>query len=338
VGDLILDRYTYGDAQRVSPEAPVLVLQAEEREARLGGAASVACLLRHLEARVTLAGVVGDDPSGRTLRRLLEEIGLDTQLILTDPERCTTTKERFVGRAAGRHPHQILRVDRESTDPLDEHVERKATAAITERLAGHQAVLVSDYAKGVCTPRLLAEVIEQARELGMPVLVDPARIADYDRYRGVSILTPNRAEAQWATGLCIACPSDAFRAGEGLLHRLELDAVLLTLDKDGIAVIARDREPEIVSTRQRDVYDITGAGDMVLAMTGLCRAAGFSVAETAALANMAAGLEVERFGVAPVTRTDVFGEILGEPALLSSRTGGVSTNAANSSVRRPTCV
>ena len=309
VGDVILDRYTWGDAARVSPEAPVLVLRAENEEARLGGAASVACLLRHLEAQVTLAGVVGDDPSGRTVRRLLEEIDLDTDLVLTDTNRCTTTKERFVGRAAGRHPHQILRVDREWTEPLAEEIENKLIAAITKRLDQHQAVLVSDYAKGVCTPRLLAGVIGEASEPRIPVLVDPARISDYDRYRGASVLTPNRAEAEGATGLSIGCPSEAFAAGEQLLRRLELDAVLLTLDKDGIAVIAKDQEPEIVPTRGREVYDITGAGDMVLGVTGLCHAARLPLTETAALANVAAGLEIERFGVAPVTRDEIRAEL-----------------------------
>ncbi|MBC8874771.1 MAG: bifunctional heptose 7-phosphate kinase/heptose 1-phosphate adenyltransferase [Planctomycetes bacterium] len=308
VGDVILDRYTWGDAGRVSPEAPVLVLRAQDEEVRLGGAASVACLLRYLEARVTLAGVVGGDPSGRTVRRLLEEIDLDTDLLLNDTDRCTTTKERFVGRAAGRHPHQILRVDRESTKPLEKHIEEKLTTAITEQLDGHQAVLVSDYAKGVCTPRLLGSVIGKARERGVPVLVDPARITDYGRYHGASILTPNRAEAEGATGLSIAGPSEAFAAGEELLRTLELDAVFLTLDKDGIAVIAKDQDPEIVPTREREVYDITGAGDMVLAMTGLCHAAGFPFTETAVLANVAAGLEIERLGVTPVTRKEILAE------------------------------
>ena len=126
VGDIMLDLYTWGDAGRVSPEAPVLVLRAEEQEVRLGGAANVACLVRHLEAQVTLAGVVGDDASGRIVRKLLDEIDLDKALVLTDTDRCTTTKERFVGRAAGRHPHQILRVDRESAAPIAKKASRIA--------------------------------------------------------------------------------------------------------------------------------------------------------------------------------------------------------------------
>jgi len=189
LGDLILDRYTWGNAERVSPEAPVLVLRAGEREVRLGGAASVASLLRGLGADVTLAGVVGDDSEGRTLRKLLDEAGIHTQSVLTDPTRPTTTKERFLGRAANRHPHQILRVDHELREPIGAELEeRLATCSArvsdpadppdrrspprssdrhraTSATAGYSAVLISDYAKGVCTPRLLEAVIATAHAI-----------------------------------------------------------------------------------------------------------------------------------------------------------------------------
>ena len=204
LGDIMLDLYTWGDAGRVSPEAPVLVLRAEEQEVRLGGAANVACLVRHLEAQVTLAGVVGDDASGRIVRKLLDEIDLDKALVLTDTDRCTTTKERFVGRAAGRHPHQILRVDRESAAPIaKKSIENRLLHGLTTALARHDALLISDYAKGVCTPRLLARVITEAKEHGIPVYIDPARITDYDRYRGATVLTPNRVERKGQPG-CVS--------------------------------------------------------------------------------------------------------------------------------------
>ena len=150
LGDLILDRYTWGDAERVSPEAPVVVLKADTREARLGGAASVAGLLRGLDVEVALAGVVGDDAGGRVLRRLLDDAGIDDRLVLCDPDRPTTTKERFIGRAAGRHPHQILRVDDEVRTPLDIELQSELLDRILECLPEFQAVLISDYDKGVC--------------------------------------------------------------------------------------------------------------------------------------------------------------------------------------------
>lgn len=307
LGDIMLDRYTWGDAERVSPEAPVLVLRAEEEEVRLGGAASVACLLRHLDARVTLAGVIGDDASGRTVRRLLDEIGIRDDLVLSDPDRCTTTKERFVGRAAGRHPHQILRVDHETPHPIEAAIEHQLRCEVVKRLEEFQAVLVSDYAKGVCTPQLLATIIGEARRRGIPVLVDPARITDWQRYRGASLLTPNRAEAAGALGRAIHSPADALAAGCELRQRWELPGVLVTLDREGIVVVA-DRQ-EIVATRPRQVYDVTGAGDMVLAVAGLCGAIDLPLRQTAILANTAAGLEVERFGVAPVTREEIRAEL-----------------------------
>jgi D-beta-D-heptose 7-phosphate kinase/D-beta-D-heptose 1-phosphate adenosyltransferase len=170
LGDLILDRYTWGAAERVSPEAPVLVLRADQDEVRLGGAASVAGLLRALEAEVLLAGVIGDDNQGRVLGKLLQEAGIGQEMVLTDPDRPTTSKERFMGRAANRHPQQILRVDREERHGLAEALESKLMKLVAQQIPTVQAVIISDYAKGTCTPRLLAWVIETAAAYRIPVL------------------------------------------------------------------------------------------------------------------------------------------------------------------------
>ena len=159
LGDLILDRYTWGDAERVSQEAPVILLRADKREARLGGAANVCNMLRGLEAEVRLAGVVGDDDGGRLVRRMLRELGVDDSLVLYDAQRPTTTKERFIGRAQGRHPHQILRVDDEVRDPLRPELVHELSTRLAAALEHCDVVLISDYDKGVCTPRLLRQVI-----------------------------------------------------------------------------------------------------------------------------------------------------------------------------------
>jgi D-beta-D-heptose 7-phosphate kinase/D-beta-D-heptose 1-phosphate adenosyltransferase len=312
LGDVMLDRYTWGDAERVSPEAPVLVLRAEQEEVRLGGAASVAALLRHLNARVTLAGVIGDDAGGRTVRKLLDEAGIDDTPVLVDSDRCTTTKERFVGRVDGRNPHQMLRVDHEVSHPIEGPIQDRLRKGVGERLQGFQAILVSDYAKGACTPFLLRTVIREAHACGIPVLVDPARVADYGPYRGATLLTPNRSEAGVVLGRPIRGAADALAAGAELRRQLELSAVLVTLDSEGIAVAAEDHE--IVGTRPRQVYDVTGAGDMVLAMAGLSAAIALPLREMAMLANAAAGLEVERFGVALVGRDEIRAELLGDNA------------------------
>lgn len=305
LGDILLDRYTWGNAERVSPEAPVLVLRADTEEVRPGGAASVASLLRGLDAEVSLAGLVGNDASGRVVRKLLSEAGIDQTLVLDDLDRPTSTKERFIGRAANRHPHQILRVDREVCDPLSRELEARLSHAVVSQLAEYQALLISDYAKGVCTPRFLAAVIDAAFERGVPTIVDPARMTDYARYRGATLLTPNRVEAELATGRKISTPDEALAAGQDLCERLHLQAVIVTLDREGMVLARAETAGDVFPTKPRSVYDITGAGDMVLAMVGLGQAAGIPLSESVQLANVAAGLEVEKLGAATVSRTEI---------------------------------
>jgi len=309
VGDVMLDIYTWGDAERVSPEAPVVVLRAEGDEVRLGGAASVAFLLRGFGADVALAAVVGTDPRGRLARRLLEEAGIDQTLVFDDPHRPTTVKERILGRSPGRQPHQILRLDREDCRPLCPELEAQLISAISEELPSRQAVLVADYAKGVGTPRLLSAVITAGAEGRVPILVDPARLRRYGRYRGATLLKPNRIEAELATGRPIRTIADAVSAVEELHLRLDGAAVLLTLDAEGMVLAVEGRSAQHFPARRREVYDITGAGDMALALVGLCQAAGITWPDTVRLANAAAGLQVERLGVAQVTRAELRAEL-----------------------------
>lgn len=305
LGDLMLDRYIWGDAERVSPEAPALVLRADEQELRLGGAASVAGLLTGLNANVLLAGTVGDDANGRGLQRLIEEHSIEIEGVFVESCRITTTKERIMGRAPNRHPYQVLRVDYESRDQVASETERKLIEFVRARLPACDALLISDYGKGVCTPTVLERAIAAAREQQLPVIVDPARAADYTRYRGASILTPNRTEASAATGIRIQTVDDAMEAGSILRNQCGCGAVMVTLDRDGIVLVTDDNEPAHFGTKERAIYDITGAGDVVLTITGLCQAAGVSLTDTVQLANLAAGLEVQRLGVAPVTRSEL---------------------------------
>jgi D-beta-D-heptose 7-phosphate kinase/D-beta-D-heptose 1-phosphate adenosyltransferase len=314
LGDLILDRYTFGDAERVSQEAPVILLRADQREARLGGAANVCHMLRGLEARVTCAGIVGGDGDGELVRRLLDEAGVDHDCLFADAGRPTTVKERFIGRAQGRHPHQMLRVDSEVRDPIDERLERQIAERVVGSISEYDVVLVSDYDKGVCTPRLLRTVIDAARRTGVPVLVDPIRSADYSRYRGATSMTPNRLEAELATGLKIITAADAFAAADQLRRQLDLDLGIVTLDRDGMALVDASGHGAIFPTRPRAVYDITGAGDMALAMIGVSLAAGIPAAQALRLANIAAGLEVEKVGVAVIPRAEIRARLLEEQA------------------------
>ncbi|HJT30730.1 MAG TPA: bifunctional heptose 7-phosphate kinase/heptose 1-phosphate adenyltransferase [Pirellulales bacterium] len=305
VGDLMLDRYTWGDATRVSPEAPVLVLRADLDEVRLGGAASVAALLRGLNAEVSLAGVLGEDADGHVVRRLLDETGVEAGLVMPDDTRPTTCKQRIVGRAAGRHPHQIVRVDHEDARTLSDDLGLRFSAAVAARVTDYQAVLVSDYGKGVCSRTVLGPVLRAARRAAIPILIDPARDADFRNYRNASLIKPNRAEAQAASGLTIDSPADALRAAETIRRHTNAEAVLVTLESDGMALVTSAGEEHLLATRARAVYDVTGAGDMALATLGLARAAGTGWHEAAQLAVAAAGLEVERLGVSPISGAEL---------------------------------
>ncbi len=310
IGDLILDRYTWGDAERISQEAPVIVLRADRTEARLGGAANVCAMLRGLNASVACAGVVGQDTAGETLNQMLSDDHVDRELVLDDPGRPTTVKERFIGRAAARHPNQILRVDNEARAPLDRRIEDELVRSLQASVARYDAVLISDYGKGVCTSRLLRATIDACRFAKVPVLVDPRRTDDYSIYRGATLLKPNRVETEAATGCRINQGEDAFRAGQRLCDQLELETAIITLDRDGMALVPRRGTGQLFGTRVRAVYDITGAGDVVMAMLGICCAAGVDAADAVQLGNVAGALEVERTGVSKVTRAEIRSELL----------------------------
>jgi D-beta-D-heptose 7-phosphate kinase/D-beta-D-heptose 1-phosphate adenosyltransferase len=310
VGDLILDRYVWGNAERISQEAPVILLRADRREERLGGAASVAMMLSALGARVRLAGVLGQDATALRCRELLEESRIDHQLVLPDPDRPSTLKERYIGRAQQKHPQQMMRVDFEVRDPLAEPLAHRLTEAIAAQIADTDIVLVSDYDKGVCTPPLLRQVIQTCRHRGVHVVVDPIRGGNYtERYFGCSTMTPNRLEAGLATGIDIADIASAQIAAAHLCRSLDMEAGIVTLDRDGMVLARRDGRSDHFPVRPRDVYDITGAGDMVLAVLGMVLAAGYDYPEAIAIANTAGGLEVERIGVATVTREEIIRDL-----------------------------
>lgn len=310
IGDAILDRYIWGDAERVSQEAPVILLRADHDEERLGGAANVANMVRGLEAEVTLASLVGSDADAIRMRRALDAAGVDCSAVFTDPDRPTTVKERYLGRAQNRHPHQMLRVDREQRHPLSAELARQMVDMIVPTIHDYQAILVSDYGKGVCTPLTLRPIILAAREAGVPVLVDPRPGSDYSLYHGSTAVTPNRLETKLATGREIKTIADACASGNELCDMLGLTHAFVTLDSDGIVLATAGAEPQHLPTRKRQVYDITGAGDMVLAMIGVGWAAGIPPADIARLANVAGGLEVERVGVVPIRRDEMLADLL----------------------------
>lgn len=310
LGDLILDRYVWGDAERISQEAPVILLREDRQETRLGGAANVANMLRGLDADVTLAGVVGTDSDGAMVVEELTKAGVDCSALAADSDRPTTCKVRFMGRAQHRHPHQMLRVDREVRHPIRSQIAQQLLDAMLPRLGEFDAVLVSDYAKGVCTAEVLRPLIEAARAAGLPVVVDPAAGGDYNLYRGATGVTPNRSETHKATGIEVRTIDTAYKAGQMLVEKFGLDMAFVTLDRDGIVLARQDSEPVHLPTRIREVYDVTGAGDMVLAMFGLGMAAGVEPTRLCRLANVAGGLEVEQVGVVRISRKEILTDLL----------------------------
>jgi D-beta-D-heptose 7-phosphate kinase/D-beta-D-heptose 1-phosphate adenosyltransferase len=310
VGDLMLDRYVWGDAERISQEAPVILLHADKREERLGGASSVATMLRALGARVALAGVVGKDHDGGRVRGLLTELGIDHEGVITDAERPTTVKERYIGRAQHRHPQQMIRVDYEVRTAVPEAVETALRQALAHQLRRADLVLISDYDKGVCTTGVLTAATAAARQRGLRIVADPLRGRHYDKYKGCSAMTPNRLEAGLATGRVLHTNAEALEAAAQLQRELELEAGIVTLDKDGMALVHCDGRRQIFPTRPRQVYDITGAGDMVMSVLGMALAAGADYDPAIRLANIAGGLEVEKIGVATITRDEILRDLL----------------------------
>ena len=315
VGDFMLDETLYGDADRLSPDAPVPVLHIRRVERTPGGAANLALALEALGGRVQAVGAVGKDEIGRELGEALGRAGVRNRLI-TDATRPTTLKRYHVGLAQHRHPQKMFRVDFESRDGLDLEAEQRLMSAFTEALEGADVVFLEDYAKGVCTPAICRSVIDRASKSGVPVFVDPGPISDYSRYRGCTAITPNRTEAENATDMRAAenGPEGSLPLAEQLLSDLSCQAVVLTLDRHGALLLEHGADPVAIPTVAREVYDVTGAGDVFVAALGAARANGCDFADSVRMANAAAGLEVEAFGATPIPLARVHHALLTEEA------------------------
>ena len=295
VGDVMLDRYWFGEVERISPEAPVPVVRVARREDRLGGAANVARNVAALGGHVTLVGVLGQDEAGDSVRRLSTEAGIQGDLI-ADNELHTTLKMRVLGRQ-----QQLLRVDIEqhpsqaSQDAVD--------AALARHLANHDIVVLSDYAKGVLTR--VESLIALARSAGIPVLVDP-KGDDYSRYRGATLVTPNRSEMQQAVGRWNSEAELTDRA-QRLRADLDLEALLVTRSEQGMTLFS-DAGRDHTDAQAHEVFDVSGAGDTVLATLAVTRAIGLPWAEAMGWANKAGGIAVGKLGTSVVTAAELAGE------------------------------
>lgn len=310
VGDVMLDRYVFGDVDRISPEAPVPVLRVARREDRLGGAGSVAAMLAALEADVTLIAVTGDDPEAQRVTELLERLDVAPDCLGTDAARRTTVKQRLLGRTHSRSPQQMMRVDDEEVRPIADDAVQQMLHAVWQRLDRADLALLSDYGKGVCTDEFVRQLVAITGAAGVPVVADPVRGVGFRRYAGCRCITPNRTEAGQELGMEIRSPQDGLGAARRLLD-VDVESAVVTLDRDGIAWADRQGNARLFPVRPRQVYDITGAGDMVVSTLGYCLAAGADWPTAVELANLAGGLEVERLGVVPISRRELFAELSG---------------------------
>lgn len=289
VGDLMLDQYWFGATSRISPEAPVPVVNVTDAQSRAGGAANVAVNLASLGVQTVICGVVGDDANARALHELLSNAGIESDFV-TAAGRPTVTKLRVLSRN-----QQLIRLDTE--DAFDATDVSPLVAHFEQRLGAATVCVLSDYAKG--TLASAAEMIAACRAQGVTALVDP-KGTDFSRYRGASVLTPNLAEFSAVVGAS-SNKVDLVDRGRRLIADLDLGAIVVTLGERGMAVIESGEEALFLPARSREVFDVTGAGDTVIAMLGAGLAAGQTLAEAAALANLAAGLVVRKIGVASVT-------------------------------------
>jgi len=302
VGDVMLDHFVIGHVDRISPEAPVPVVRFTREEFRLGGAANVAHNVVGLGGYASLIGLAGDDDAGSELRRQLQRAGLGDHGLVVDRERPTTRKMRVV---TSRN-QQVARVDHE-VDADAAGATLEALVAEVNRVApGVDVFVLSDYRKGVVTPAMIAAVVAAARPRGIPVLVDP-KVALADRYRGTSLITPNHHEAELMTQTAIRTPDDARTAARLLRDRTGAN-VLITWGEHGMWVLDGTSSPSVeraLPAVAREVADVTGAGDTVIAVLALALAAGATLVDAAELANIAAGLVVARFGPSSVTPSEL---------------------------------
>ncbi len=305
VGDVMLDQFTDGVIKRISPESPVPIFSAGKSAMYPGGAANVARNITALGGRCTLISVIGEDETGQILARELEADGGIDAILLKCADRPTTEKTRYV--TQGQH---VLRVDREVAKPLTKEDEDRVLAVIEANISSSAVLLLSDYAKGVLTDRVVSGAIELARRHGRQVVVDP-KSKNFARYAGATVITPNNKEIEAGTGIEAVDNATAVEAGLAALHQADVEAVLVTRAEHGMTLVPRGGAAVHISSRAREVADVVGAGDTVIATLALALGAGSNLAEAARIANAAAGISVSHHGTSTVSPGELLDELVG---------------------------
>jgi rfaE bifunctional protein kinase chain/domain len=304
IGDLMLDRYMWGSVQRISPEAPVPVVEVTSEDTKLGGAANVANNILSLGAKAIPIGVVGSDDYGSQLRRLFAAAGLETGGVIADSDRPTTIKTRIIA-----HDQHVVRADVESKDDLSEETIRRLLNILNDILPNVNGVILEDYNKGVLVPRVIEKVVEICRKHECFVAVDP-KFKNFFAYQAVDLFKPNTKETEQALGTKIDSYADLISATQKLFTRLRCKSILMTRGEKGMALFpSAQEEPLLVPTRAKKIHDVSGAGDTVISTLVVAKLAGASLREAASLANFAAGIVCGEVGVVPIDRNRLWDEV-----------------------------
>ncbi|MCD4847523.1 MAG: D-glycero-beta-D-manno-heptose-7-phosphate kinase [Candidatus Aegiribacteria sp.] len=304
-GDLILDHYLDGKVDRISPEAPIPIVSLERKHERwvLGGAANVARNIRSLGGIPVMAGVTGEDKEGEILKRLLLDEGVDVSAVVSDPARPTTLKTRIISGG-----HQVIRLDSEVTDPISESVMQDILSRIEGTVSQMDAVVLEDYNKGVLVPELISRIISASKSRGIPVAVDP-KFINFFKFSGCTLFKPNRLEISRALSRVVNTVEEAGNAGNEILNRLSADAVLVTLGEEGSILCRKDRDPFYRPVAARHVFDVSGAGDTVIAVMALSLASGLPLDDGVRISIFAAAATCAEPGVYAVKPNDILREV-----------------------------
>lgn len=304
VGDVMLDRYFWGSVTRISPEAPVPIVEVESESARLGGAANVAFNVKSLGGEPILIGVIGSDNSGETLRALMIENRMPSFGLLIDETRPTTVKTRVIA-----HHQHVVRIDRETKREISDTLRHKIIEVLTEHIQTADGIIIEDYNKGVIGKSLIRRIVDLAKEYGKVVTADP-KFHNFFEYRGVTVFKPNRKEVEEVMGIRLVDEETVWEVGKAILKRLEAKSVLLTRGEKGMTLFEEDGTVTDVPTRARKVADVSGAGDTVISTLTVALVSGANIKEASALANYAGGVVCEEVGVVPINRESLFSAVL----------------------------
>jgi len=295
IGDLMIDEYLWGSVDRISPEAPVPVVCVEKQSHTLGGAGNVIHNLVAMGAKVLAIGTAGTGKAGQMIFEKLESLGIETDGIVSEPQRPTTRKTRVIA-----SNQQVLRIDKEIKRNINADTLERLVKIIKGKISQVNLIILSDYDKGLLTKDLIAQTVKLAKKHNVIILADPKSL-DFSKYEHVSILTPNKKEASLATNMDIKSEKDLFAAGNKIMDKVKLERLIITCGKDGMVLFENGKDPYIIESKARQIFDVSGAGDTAISFLGLGLAIGANFKDSAIIANTAAGIVVAKIGTATVS-------------------------------------